>query len=346
MVARMACLQLQAWDGQLHRKEVDIPDVGVNDVLIDIEATGVGRTVYKYARGKMGNDPDDLPRIPGHELVGTVRETGDGVTGLDDGTRVTAYFHIGCSHCRYCQDGLDTLCENHGGHVGVKMDGGFAEYARLPQRQVIPIPEQIDPIAATAIPDAIATPYHVANQRADIHPGDRVAVLGAGGGVGIHLVQVAQYFGGRVTAIDIDDRKLERCLDLGADRVANVTDRDPANALAELDTEFDVVVDFTADTDLLEAAIERLASRGRLVNLTSYPDNAFQLAPRSQVLAETAVVGSRYCSKRELRAAADLVADGEIEPVVSDVVGFEGVAELLDTVAANELVGRGAMTPD
>lgn len=345
MAEGMACLRIDSWGGDLERAMAPVPAVGVNDVLVEVRATGVGRTVHNYVGGNMGDDPDDLPRIPGHELVGDVVETGDGVDHLEAGDRVTAFFHIHCGHCRYCQAALEPLCAHHGGHVGVKLDGGFAEYVRLPARQVVLLPADLDPVGATTIPDAIATPYHVAKERAAIGPGDRVAILGAGGGVGIHLVQVAQVFGGEVTAVDLDDEKLEACRDLGATHVVNTADGDPAAALAEPGVAYDAVVDFTGDTGLLEAAVGQLAPRGTLVNLTSFPDNELRLAPRSQVRHETAVVGSRYCSKHELRAAAALVANGDVEPVVSEVVGFDGVADLLETVVSNELVGRGAMTP-
>lgn len=342
----MECLLLEKWDGNLRRRAVDVPDPGVNDVLVEVDATGVGRTVHNYVNGGLGDDEDHLPRIPGHEVVGTVVDSGEGVTHLDRGTRVAAYFHVGCGHCRQCEIGRFTLCDDHRGHVGVVTDGGFAEYASLPARQLIPIPESIDPVEATAIPDAIATPYHVANRRAAVDPGDHVAVLGAGGGVGIHLVQVAQHFGADVTAVDIDDGKLERCAELGATRTLNLDGRAYAAALGETGDDFDAVVDFTGDADLLEAAVGQLAPHGRLVNLTSFENTEMRLAPRSQVLRETAVVGSRYCWTDELRAAADLVADGTVQPVVSEVVGFDGVADLLDEVVRNDLVGRGAMTPD
>lgn len=346
MVDSMESLLLTSWDGNLHRREVQVRDPDANEVLVDVEATGVGRTVHKYANGGMKDDEALLPRIPGHELVGTVVESGDGVAHLPEGTRVTAYFHVGCGHCRQCEMGRYTLCEDHRGHVGVVTDGGFAEYVTLPARQLVPIPTSIDPVEATAIPDAIATPYHVANRRAAIEPDDHVAVLGAGGGVGIHLVQVARHFGADVTAVDVDDGKLDRCGQLGATGTVNVEGRDYGTALETTGRGYDAVVDFTGDTDLLESAVDHLAPHGRLVNLTAYEGNEMRVSPRAQVRGETAVVGSRYCWKDELRAAADLVADGSVEPIVSEVVGFDGVADLIDRIVGNELVGRGAMTPE
>ena len=346
MPETMDCLRIEAWDGVLHRADAPVPDVGPTDVLVEVEATGVGRTVDKYVNGGMGDDPADLPRIPGHEFVGTVAESGAAVAGLSPGDRVTAYFHIGCGHCRYCQAALDPLCENHGGHVGVEMDGGFAEYARLPADMAIPVPDGIGPVAATAIPDAIATPYHVASRRAEVGPGDRVAVLGAAGGVGIHMLQVARAFGAEVTAVDIDDGKLEACADLGAEHLVNVADGDPAAALAEPGIDYDAVVDFTGETALLEAAVDRLAPRGRLVCLASAAGVDVGVPTKALVRGEIDVMGSRYCSKAELREAADLVASGTVEPVVSEVVGFDGVADLLERIVDDEVVGRGATTPE
>jgi propanol-preferring alcohol dehydrogenase len=343
-MASMECLRIESWDGRLRRETVPVPTPGPNDVLVEVAATGVGRTVHKYTNGGMGSDPAHLPRIPGHELVGTVVEAGAGVDTLDEGDRVAAYFHVGCGRCGPCDAGRVTHCEDHRGHVGVVTDGGFAEYACLPARQLVPVPADIDPVAATAVPDAVATPYHVVTRRADVGPGDHVAVLGAGGGVGIHLLQVARHFGATVTAVDVVAEKLDRCAEVGADRCLDAAGRDPGALLDEA-APYDVVVDFAADVGLLEAGVDRLAPQGRLVNLTSYDDTAMRLAPRDLVRGETTVTGSRYCYRDELRAAAELVADGAVEPVVSEVVGFDEVPALLDRIVAGEVVGRGAMRP-
>jgi D-arabinose 1-dehydrogenase-like Zn-dependent alcohol dehydrogenase len=97
--------------------------------------------------------------------------------------------------------------------------------------------------------------------------------------------------------------------------------------------------------ELLEASVSALATRGRLVNLTGFPARSFDVSPRELVMDELAVVGSRYCSRYELARSAELVVDGVVEPVISEVVELEEVENLLATIAAGELVGRGATTP-
>ena len=341
----MRCLELTEWGGELERTERAVPDVSEGEVLIEVAATGVGLTVSNVMNGDLGDDEADLPRIPGHEVVGRVVETGVGVASPDVDDLVAAYFYLTCDRCDPCLRGHESLCENLDGFVSVDVDGGFAEYVSLPAGNAIPVPDGLSPVDATAIPDAVATPYHVANQRANVEPGDRVLVLGAGGGVGIHLVQMAQYFGGDVTAVDRVAEKLDRCRELGAAHVVDTSERPLSEAVSELGVSYDAVVDFTGSTDLIAEAKAHLAPRGRLVNLTTFPGRSFDLSPREQVLAETEVVGSRYCSKYELRRAAALVADGVIDPVVTEVVEMDDVPDLLDRIRSEEVVGRGAMVP-
>ena len=103
-----------------------------------------------------------------------------------------AYFYLVCGSCEACRSGQDALCRNLAGWIGVHRDGGYAPYTVLPARNAVPLPESVPAAEATAIPDAIATPLHVCKTRARIQPGDRVAVIGDGGGVGIHMIEMAR----------------------------------------------------------------------------------------------------------------------------------------------------------
>lgn len=339
MAATMECLQIESWGGDLERATVPVPEPGPGEVLVEVEATSVGLTVRNSINGDLGDDPANLPRIPGHEVIGRIAETGVGVDGLQEGDLVGAYFYLNCGRCSACRSGHEPLCSNLGGYVGIDVDGGFAEYAVLPARNALELPDDLDPVDATVVPDALATPYHVANQRARVEPDDDVLILGAGGGVGIHLVQIVQHFGGRAHAVDRVPEKLERCRELGATSTIDTSEA----SLDGLEPAFDAVVDFTGSTSLLEAATSLLAPRGRLVNLTTFPDRTFDVSPREQVIGETEVVGSRYCSKYEYLRCGELVAAGEIEPIVSEVVALDEVPDLLARIADGEVTGRGAV---
>lgn len=337
----MDCLQVTDPDGTMRPTETTVPEVGPAEVLVEVEATSVGRTVYNNVHGRIVDDPANLPRIPGHEVVGRVEEVGAGVEHVAPGERVTTHYYLFCGNCSYCESGHEPLCEDLRGHVGVDVDGGYAEYVSLPSRNVVRLPDDLDPVRATAVPDAIATPYHVASRRAQVEPGDDVLILGAGGGVGIHLVQMVDHFGGSVTAVDQRSDKLRACSELGAVRTVDTRDE----SIADVGGTYDAVVDFTGAMELVTEATELIAPHGRFVHLTPFRDRTFELTPRQLVWNEFDVVGSRYCSRYEIRRCAELVDVGVIEPIVTDVVDLDGVVDLLGTIAAGDHLGRGAVIP-
>src|SRR5207302_9279290 len=129
----------------------------------------------------------NLPRVPGHELVGSIVEVGAGVDPARRGELVTAHFYLFCGRCQRCLAGREPVCDNLRGWVGVDRDGGYAELVSLPGRNAVELPAGLDPILATTVADAMATPVHVC-RRAGVQPGERLAVIAAGGGVGVHMV--------------------------------------------------------------------------------------------------------------------------------------------------------------
>jgi len=227
--------------------------------------------------------------------------------------------------------------------VGVVCDGGYAEYTVLPAANWLPVPEGISPTDATAITDAIATPFHV-SRRAGIVPGDVVMVVGAGGGVGIHMVQMARVFGAEVIAVDLGEEKLRLAREMGA---AHAMDFGAAGLLDRLKSiaprGISVAVDLVGSRETLALALEALGRRGRLVLLTTFPGVAFEVAPRRMVHDEITVMGSRYTSRWELGEAARLVARGAVKPVVSAVIPLQRVGEIHAKLRARTLLGRGAI---
>lgn len=333
------------WGGPLSYEERPRPIPRANEVLVAVRACGVGLTVLNYVNGNLGK-PDDLPRVPGHELAGVIAEVGPGVAGVRVGDPVFGYFYLTCGKCDVCRAGRDSLCRQHTGFVGVHRDGGYAEFVALPEANVLPLPEGVSFIDATAIPDAIATPYHVCAVRAAVRPGDRVMVMGAGGGVGIHLVQMARLFGGEVVAVDVDDRKLAKCRELGAIAGVNFRAQDAeAQARKALGGGASVAVDFVGSEATLEWAFRLVGPGGRLAVLTTFPGVSLRIEPRRLVSEELTVMGSRYCGRAEAMAAARLVREGRITPIISEIRPLAEVESIHAMLRKGTLLGRGAVTP-
>jgi D-arabinose 1-dehydrogenase-like Zn-dependent alcohol dehydrogenase len=334
---------LRAWDGPLALVDLPRPVPMAGEVLVAVRACGVGLTVLNAMRGQMAR-PETLPRVPGHEITGVVAEIGAGVTAVRPGDRVMAFFYLTCGRCEFCRAGRDSLCLDHRGYVGVHRDGGYAEFVTLPEANVLPLPERVSFVDGTAIPDAIATPYHVCATRARVRVGDRALVIGAAGGVGIHMIQMAHLCGARVTAVDVDDAKLARCREFGAQHTVNFdAPGAEAHARAALEGGATVAVDLVGNAQTLAWSFGLLGRGGRLVTLTTFADVGFQVVPRRMVVDELEVLGSRYCSRAEALAAARLVQDGRIRPVVSQAVSLEDVDTLHAMLRERRLFGRGAV---
>lgn len=335
--------RVRQWGSDPVWEEMPQPEPGPGEALVRVEACGVGLTVLNCINGDLGDDVGLLPRVPGHELVGRVVALGRAVDPQLEGRRVVAYFYLACDSCRSCWSGRQARCERLAGFVGVHRDGGYGPFAALPAGNVIPVPDDLDPVAATVVPDAVATPVHIAQRRARIRPSDRVAVIGAGGGVGAHMVQVAALYGARVVGMDVSDRKLATVERLGARPVdSSAFDGVDAGGLWQAGPPT-VIVDLVGTAASLEWAVAGIAPGGRVVVLTTFPGRTGRLSQRQLVVAEGAVLGSRYASKAEVETAATMVASGRVHPIIGQTTGPADVLALHAALRAGALDGRGAL---
>lgn len=331
-----------AWDGELHWERFARGTPGEGEVLVEVAACGIGLTVLNYLGGNLGTDPGLLPRVPGHELVGRVAQAGPGVDPALVGRQAVAYFYLSCGVCGPCLRGDEPRCRSLGGWVGTHRDGGYAPWTVLPARSLVPIPDDLDPVAATVVPDALATPVHVCHRRARIVPGDRVAVIGAGGGVGMHMVQVARLCGGAVVGLDLTDTKLAALDDLGVDAI-DATDLDAIDPARLATGRPDVVIDLVGDARTLGWGAAALDGGGRLVVVTTVRQGSLELVPRDLVFREIAVLGSRYAQRAEIDVAAALVRSGQVRPIIGATVDPPGLPGVHEQLRTGTLVGRGAV---
>jgi D-arabinose 1-dehydrogenase-like Zn-dependent alcohol dehydrogenase len=145
--------------------------------------------------------------------------------------------------------------------------------------------------------------------------------------------------------VDVDDAKLARCREFGAEHTVNFRAPDSeAQARAALEGCATVAVDLVGSEQTLAWAFRLLGRAGRMVTLTTFPDVGFHLVSRRMVIDELEVLGSRYCSRAEVLAAARLVESGRIRPVVSQAVPLEDVETLHSMLREGRLFGRGAVT--
>lgn len=334
--------RIHDWGAAPLWEEIPDPVAGPGEVEIEVEACGVGSTVLNCINGDLADDGALLPRAPGHELVGRVTEVGTGISGDLIGRRVVAYFYLICGSCPPCMAGREPWCEKLQGWVGVHRDGGYAPHVVLPARNALPIPDELDPVQATVVPDAVATPVHVA-ARAGIEDSDRVVVIGAGGGVGIHMIQVAGHRGASVVGFDVGDDKLAAVEQHGAVPVdsSDFSGIDAHRLFSGGSPT--VIVDLIGTDQATRWSLEALGMGGRLVALTTFRDRPQRFESRQLVFREAAVLGSRYATRAQVTEAAELVARGAITPVIGAVSTPEGVLDIHQQLTEGTLIGRGAI---
>jgi propanol-preferring alcohol dehydrogenase len=341
----MKAILLRAPNTPLVLAEVPDPTPGPGEAVARVHACGAGLTVHHARAGRIDLE---YPRILGHEIAGDIVAVGAGVTRVKPGDGVTAYFYLTCGDCRWCRIDRETLCENFRGYVGRAVDGGYAEYIRLPETAFIRIPEALDwrahPAEAGVVCDAIATPLKV-TRKARLQPTDTVAVFGAGGGLGVHMLQVARWaHARRVIAVDVAASKRDACHAAGADVFV---DASPGDVAAQLLDEthgrgIDVAIDFVSSASTLEAAVAALGKGGRLVSLGGH-SGRFTANPAEMLRKELELLGSRYASRAEVAESLELVARGELRPIVPEQVPLAEAETIHQRLDRGLVTGRAAL---
>ena len=345
----MEAVVLDEWGGELAVETVPEPDPGATDVVVDVEACGVTRTIENAIQGGLADDPGLTPLIPGHEFAGVVDGVGDEVDSVSVGDRVLAYFYLVCNRCDACRRGDTNQCYNFSGWYGVNCDGAYAEKATISANNVLPLPDDASFVDGAIATDGLATPLHVA-ERTDIDDTDVVLILGAAGRIGIHMAQLATRRGAHVIAADIDEDRLAHVDSVTDDRVVTVDASDDdfsqqARDASPLDIGPTVVVDTVGYLDTLSAAWDAMGMGGQLVTLTTHHGHAFAPELQEYVIKEASIVGSRHATKDQVVRAARMLADGRVKPVQTETIGLEDVADTHARIRSGDTHGMLILEP-
>jgi D-arabinose 1-dehydrogenase-like Zn-dependent alcohol dehydrogenase len=334
----MRAAVLDRFGGDVRLRDVPCPDPGLGQVRVRVAGCGVGLTLERARTGSLGGS---APRTVGHEFAGTVDAVGPGVTRWSEGDRVTTSFYLTCGECRMCVSGRETLCSEFGGFVGCHIDGGLAEYAVVPARNLVTVPAAVPLAEAGIVADAIATPFHVMNQRARVVPGTRVAVIGAGGGVGVHMVAMARAFGGEVVAVERDPAKAEslQALDVactvvprGENWARQFTD--------EVGGPVDVCIDMVASANTLSQGLGVVGRGGTFVVVGFQDGTTLSVDPKVLLLEEVWVTGSRYATRSEIAASLDLVARHDVAITIGARFELRDTPRAYRAMQENDAFGR------
>lgn len=313
------------------------------DLLIRVDAASYCHTDFVLAAGEMPGNPVSFPHVGSHEYVGTVvalpqdPDSPAAAAGFRLGDRVgvgSRAFHP-CGECDECLDESRPDSDGRGYSVycprirtnGIGIDGGFREYAVVDCRQVAPLPDEMGAVDAAPLMCAGVTIY-AALKKAGLYPGQRIGIIGCGGGLGHLGLQFATKMGLRVYGVDNADRPLElaRALDnIAGARIIDARVESAQSIVEEIGAQdgkqhrgemgLDAVIILPESQAAFQYGIDMLKNHGKCV-LVSFPRNGFRLSARDVVFRDISIVGSLVGSNRILREMVDFAARHGIRPVV------------------------------
>lgn len=312
-------------------QEVEDPTPGPGEVKLRIDYCGICATdieEYQFGPKFISSDPPNpltgkgIPIIIGHELTGTVVDSGPDVGSINVGDRVVINGILTCGQCRWCRGGKTNQCPSRA-VIGFGIEGGLAEYMSWSASKVIRLPDTVSSRAA-ALSEPAAVAHH-AVRRGRVRQGERVAVLGVGT-VGLLAVQMAKAAGATVYALDRRPMSLEMATQLGADATIHVDETDAGGVLRDL-TEGDgpdLVIDAAGASHTPALAVELARVGGRVVLVAIYTATT-QIDFNTVVGTEKELIGSVAYDQRDVEAVVQLMASGSVKttPLISDIIGLD-----------------------
>lgn len=299
-------------------REVAIPTIGPGEVLVRVKSSFIcGTDVRFYSNGREGVDVDN-PRIIGHEFAGVIEEVGSRVRGYKKGDRVAVAPNYGCGICDICISGNNQLCRTSDA-MGVTVDGGFAEFVRIPEAAVNQgnlaiIPEGVS-YSEAAMVEPLSCVYN-AYEKIGIYPGDTVIVIGSGP-IGIMHCMVALMAGAtQVFISDISEERMQLATNIDS-RIDTL--RAGEHLLEDLleknDGKLaDLVITAASVASIQEQAFSLVGLNGRVMFFGGLPagKSVVQLDTNDIHYKQLLVAGTTRQSLYQYRKCLDLIAAGTL----------------------------------
>lgn len=341
-------------EGSIARAELPMPEPAPGEIVVEIAGCGVCHTdLGFYFEGvPTVNKP---PLTLGHEISGVVVGGEPGWIGRE----VIIPAVLPCRSCWICKTGRGNRClaqKMPGSSLGVY--GGFSSHIVVPALDVCPVPKdrRIELAKLAVVADAVTTPYQAA-MRADLRPGDNVAVVGAAGGVGLYMTQLAKALGAAcVVGVDVDAEKLQRCLQYGADAAIDAKGKSPEDVRKEYGTLLKSrglpnygwkIFEVSGTKAGQETALALLGFVGTLIIV------GFNLAKveygLSRLMAfDAQIIGTWGCLPERYPAVLGLVLSGAVQ--VEPFVELRPMSSIIETLSEVHKAGspkkRIVLTPD
>lgn len=316
--------------GNMELRDVPVPTMGPDDVLVRVKAAAICGSDMERFTGRLNIYTP--PVILGHEISGVVEKIGENVDSVEIGARIAIEANAyACGRCLFCREGRENLCASRKG-IGYDVDGGFAEFIKVPADMLIPVPDSVSHEIACLMDLCVAV--HAVADRAHVGPESNVLIMGPGF-LGLCLVQLCRLAGVRhitVLGTDRDSARLDLARRFGAAEILQTADdlrRD----------EFSCVFEASGSPQAYQLAIKHVSRGGEIISLGVLPEDA-GIAMREVTLREISVNGVRAYRFPNCQTAMELLEDRrvDLEPLLDRVMPLANWREAFDMLVPGEAV--------
>ncbi|MGA7272545.1 MAG: alcohol dehydrogenase catalytic domain-containing protein [Acidimicrobiia bacterium] len=298
-------------------EEVPLPVPGPHQVLVEVNQCSVCYLDTIVRSGVRPGTP--LPLILGHEIAGVVVDVGSAVQGWRSGDKVASTYRGVCGRCWYCRHEQSVFCRNIAS-AGVEVNGGYAEYVALNASSLAQIPDGVADSDASIAGCVLGAVYKGVTQKGRVQPGDTVLVTGASGGAGLHAVQLAALAGAKVLAATTSAEKAQSIIEQGAYQVLSGAKEEIVEQVMAATHGRGVTVALECvGQPTTSLSLRCLAPGGRLVYIGAVGVEPARVSIPKMLYQETEIVGVASPNAGELAELLELIADGRVKPVISDI---------------------------
>lgn len=318
-------------------KEIPVPEIGEEDVLIKVEAVGIcGSDMHYYQHGKIGSFIVDGDFILGHEAAGKVVEVGAKVKDLKVGDRVAMEPGVTCGKCEFCVTGKYNLCPDVEFFATPPYHGVFANYVKHPASKCFKLPEHVSSIEG-ALVEPLNVGLHAANQ-GNVKLGDTVVVFGTGC-IGLCSLLASKAMGAsQIIVVDILQNRLDKAKELGATHVINAKNEDVVAKVMELTNNLgaEVVIETAGSEITLKQTVDVLKPAGTIVSVGMTPKDSIEFN-FMKLQSKEGTIKSVFRYRNLYPTGINAIASGSIKivDIVSHKFDFEKTKEAFDYVAEN-----------
>jgi len=342
----MQAIRFHAFGGRdvLRYEAMPEPEIGPRAVLVRVRACALNHLDIDVRQG-VSRLPIRLPHILGREIAGEIAALGAEVEGYRVGDRVMVAARQNCGRCLYCRTGRDNLCP-HGLRPGLESPGGYAEFVQAPASALIPIPTNVGFAQAAATQIAFGTAWHMLINRGALRLGETVLVNAVGSGIGSAAVQIARIAGATVIACAGSDAKLERARAYGVAGVVNYRTEDLAARVLELTggRGVDMVFEHIGG-EIFENSLKCLSPNGRMLVCGGHAREVVALDIIPFFRSEVQIIGSKAYTQQEVFDVLELVAKGELEPVIHQTLPLAEAAQAHRILEESRQFGKVILAP-